>query len=79
MIHRNIENQKRLKKIAFGWYKPGIAYYYEKENRYIKTNRGSHSKYIKKSCNRKVRRYKGEISNGNCYRKIEEYWWELFQ
>lgn len=34
--------------------------------------------YYKNQSNRKVRRYNGEIHNGNSYRKLYEYWWTLF-
>lgn len=36
------------------------------------------SKYIKRQCNHKVRRYKGEISRGNSYRRLAEFWWEMY-
>lgn len=35
------------------------------------------SKCLKKVSNRKIRRYEGEISNGNCCHKIYDFWWEL--
>lgn len=35
-------------------------------------------KNAKRASNRKVRRYKGEISNGGHYRKFYDYWWEVF-
>jgi hypothetical protein len=35
-------------------------------------------RFYKKYSNRKVRRYKGEIGNGNHYRKIFDYWWTLY-
>ena len=33
--------------------------------------------YYKKISNRKVRRYKGDIINGNWYQKIFDYWWTM--
>ena len=61
---------------------------------YVKTRNGSDSTYLKRLyksgnrnstasrylviCNRKVRRYKGEIAPGGDYRKISDYWWMLY-
>lgn len=35
-------------------------------------------RYYKNQSNRRVRRYKGSLPNGNGYRKLYEYWWTLF-
>lgn len=34
--------------------------------------------YWKKNSNKKVRYFKGDISNGNDYRKISEYRWNVY-
>jgi len=38
----------------------------------------SNAKSVRKVANRKVRRYKGEISDGCNYKKIYDVQWELF-
>lgn len=44
---------------------------------YKRLHRRSSSKYYKKYSNHVVRRYKGYIQNGNNYRKLFDYWWEI--
>ena len=36
------------------------------------------NKFFKNYANRKVRRYKKKILNGNMYRKIFDYWWTIY-
>lgn len=36
------------------------------------------SKYLKNQSDRKVRRYKGILKSGCSYRKLYDYWWELW-
>lgn len=82
-----INKLKRLNKIA---YYPSPAMYVEekwdKELRdYITLDKpyykrcyiGSRTKYFKKYSNKKVRRYKGELQNGNSYRKVFDLWWNV--
>ena len=38
---------------------------------------GSRTKYFKRYSNKKVRKYKGKIKNGNYYRRIYDYWCEI--
>jgi hypothetical protein len=49
---------------------------------YKRLYRGNHtpsrSKYYKKYANHIVRKYKGDIHNGSQYKKIYDYWWELY-
>ena len=80
MLHKNVENQRRLKKLAYqhGYYKPGTVYYDRKLERWIKTWRGSRSKYLKNQCNRKLRQYNGKLVNGGHFKKATEFWWELY-
>ena len=40
--------------------------------------RGKRSRYLKQQSNKKVRHYKGSIKNGGHYRRIFDYWWELY-
>lgn len=45
---------------------------------YIKYPKNSKRRgYWKGYSNRKVRRFKGELGNGNKYRRLFDYWWEL--
>lgn len=45
---------------------------------YKRSYRSKRSKKVKRYCNRQVRRYKKGISDGNCYRHLTEFWWELY-
>lgn len=40
--------------------------------------RGSRSKYLKKMSNKKLRRFKGNVSNHGGYRKVYDLWWEMY-
>lgn len=52
-------------------------YYIENPKPYYKRYyRDQRSKYLKRQSNKRVRRYKGELSNGNDYRRIYDFWWE---
>ena len=45
---------------------------------YKRLYRDKYSPYLKKISNRKIRRYKGEMSNGwNCHR-LFDFWWEMY-
>ncbi len=44
---------------------------------YKETHRGKRSKCLKKMSNRKIRRYKGELKNGNMCHRVFDFWWEL--
>ena len=35
-------------------------------------------KWLRTVNNGKVRRFKGDISNGASYRKLSEFWWEIY-
>lgn len=45
---------------------------------YKRLYRGQRSKYLKKLSNRKIRRYKGGLSNGSMCRKLYDFWWEMY-
>ncbi len=45
---------------------------------YTRIYRGKRSKYLKKASSKKIRQYKGDISNGNACHKIFDFWWELY-
>ena len=40
--------------------------------------RKRYSRYLKRKSNKSIRRYKSYISNGGFYKKIFDYWWELW-
>ena len=49
----------------------------EKKGRYVKIWDSDRSKHFRRSSNRAVRHYRGEISNYSGYRKIYDFWWNL--
>lgn len=77
---RSKERYKRLKHLyeeTKHSYGSGVWYDNEKK-RFIRAYRGSRSKYLKQLGNRRVRRIKDEdLSNGQ-YKKVFDYWWELY-
>lgn len=44
---------------------------------YIGNHKNSRTTYHKKKANKKVRKYKGMLKRNN-YRKLYDYWWEIF-
>lgn len=73
--------------IASGGYKPMIGFIdyglvdgvWQEVGNHIKYPRNSnYQRYLKQQSNKRVRRYKAEIPKGNSYRKLFEYWWELY-
>lgn len=75
-INSEQERLKSLEKRVSPRY-PQSVYFSDRKNRYVRLYRKqSLAKFIKHKNNKRVRRYKGEILNGNHYRKISEFWWE---
>ena len=82
--HRN--HAKKISENSTGWpcgyyykyeiYIRGYGYVKNPKPYYKRIYRGQRSKWIKKMCNQKIRRYKGEISKGGNYKKIAEFWHE---
>ena len=81
------KDRRRRKIISLGGYKPIVGYidYDFVDGKWMET--GNHIKYprnsnaqrfLKRISNKKVRRFNGDISNGNSYRKLFDYWWELY-
>ena len=70
---------KKLRRILNdNTYNPARGYL-SQDKLYIQYPRNSNAQRdAKKACNRKVRRYKNDIPNGNSYRKIAEYWWQIY-
>lgn len=46
--------------------------------RFKRGYRGKRSKYIKRHCNKRIRRKDNFSLKGNGYRKASEFWWELW-
>ena len=44
--------------------------------KYMKSS--SRQQYLKRKANRKARKYCGLSGKGNRYRKVFDYWWELY-
>lgn len=80
--HGSKERNRRLKKL-YGETKTQYgagAYYDEDKKRLIKYSprkNSGYAKYLRKVANRKVRRNKDNLKYGS-YRKIYDYWCELF-
>lgn len=77
---KNIRSeQERLKKLnsKIDNSYPSAVYFDRDKGRYVRLYRDKErSRFIKHKNNKKVRRYKGDIRNGNHYRKLSEFWWE---
>lgn len=77
------ERNRRLKKLCdeTKYSSRGAgAYYDEDKKRYIRYSpcrNSGYAKYLRKVANRKVRRSKDCLKHGS-YRKVYDYWWELF-
>ena len=81
---RMIKYKNKLKKAAkydtYSWYaymKEGFDGK-ERPARYYRSSNALRFSFFKTYSNRKVRRYKGEIKNGNYYRRIFDYWWTIY-
>ena len=59
-------------------YIPSGVYFDVSKNRYVQFWRGSRSSYIKRACNKKLRKFQGEISNGGNYKRFSEFWNEYW-
>lgn len=57
------------------WIK-GKGYVKNPKPYYKRLYRGQRSKYLKKQSHKAIRRYKGELHNGNMCHKIYDFWWE---
>ena len=77
---RSKETKRRYKKLhddTIHCYGAGVWYNKEK-GRYIRYYQPRRAKFVKRKCNRAVRRYKGDLSAKGSYRKVSEYWWEIW-
>lgn len=80
------KREKRMRIMTYG-YKPSVGYMkwgwkdgvYQPIEGYIKYPKNSNNQIFWKTySNRKVRRYKGDIHNGNSYRRHFDYAWMLY-
>lgn len=81
-------HKKKLYEAQQGWYCPvvytdkiyvrGFGYIENPKPYYKRIYRGGRSSHLKKSSNRKIRRYKGEIPNGFWCHRLYDYWWEMY-
>ena len=77
----------RLAKICSKWYH-SPAYMMDKDRDYTsdpeemmfvsRIYRGHRSKYLKRISNKKIRRYNKEIKSRGGYKRIFDYWWEMY-
>lgn len=79
---RKVEDNKRLKKThseTKTFFGRGV-WFDDDKNRYVKctpSNTPGYTKYLRKLSNRRVRKAKDKLNNSS-YKKIYDYWWELF-
>ena len=89
MLHKNIPYRRRAAKryrnrLEFlaeksGYY-PSGAYKVEKDGKefYRRYYRGKRSQYLKRLSAKKNRRHLGRSQQRGYYRKVFDYWWELY-
>lgn len=80
------KDKRRRKIISYHWYPPAGYLRHDWINGEWVEN-GTHicypkssnaQRFLKPRNNKAVRRYKGEIPSGNSYRKLFEYWYDLY-
>lgn len=77
---RSTETKRRLKKLhenTIHHYGAGV-WYDEKKGRYIRCWQPRRAQWVKNQCNRAVRRYKGTLPTKGSYRKVAEFWWNVW-
>lgn len=77
---RSRETKRRYKKLhddTIHCYGSGV-WYDEEKGRYIRCYQPRRAKFVKRKCNRAVRRYKGPLPDKGSYRKVSEFWWEIW-
>lgn len=88
---RDRKYKRKLKRLySFGTITPAIWYvdadypyktvnkpYFVKSYKSLGRNKGRYYTY-KKVSNRKARYYKGDLSNGNAYKKLFDLWWQIY-
>lgn len=77
---RSQETKKRYKRLydeTMRHYGNGV-YFDQQKGRYIRYWQPRRAKFVKRKCNRAVRRYKGDLTSKGAYRRVSEYWWEIW-
>ena len=80
---RSKERDRRLKKL-YDATKSGYgagAWYNEEKKRYIRcsnSNTTGYTKWLRRLSNRRIRRMKDVTLNNGQYKKVFDYWWELY-
>lgn len=59
------------------WIK-SIGYVKNPKPYYKRVYRGKASKYLKRQSHKKVRRFKGDLCNGNMSHKLYDFWWKYW-
>lgn len=79
-INKENKQYKRIYKINHKRYTPSGVYKKERDGKeyYKRYYRGKRSKYLKRLSNKAVRKYKGVISGKGGYKRLFDYWWELY-
>lgn len=85
---RHLRKERKLRKIvenSYGYpqsamyidkvYVKGYGYVENPKPYYKRLYRGKSSSYHKKMSNKAIRRYKGELSNGQMCHKLYDFWW----
>ena len=77
---RSQETKKRYVRLyeeTMRHYGSGV-WFNEEKGRYIRYWQPRRAKWVKRKCNRAVRRYKGSLPDKGSYRRVSEYWWEIW-
>jgi hypothetical protein len=80
---------KKMEKYTQNWFYSPIYYvdeYYVGRGRWVENPkpyykriyRGKRSRYYKKQSNKKIRKYRNEIHKGSSYKKVYDFWWNLW-
>jgi len=81
MGYKRSQEQRRRDERTYSetktWYGKGV--WYDKEKGiYRRYSLPERTRFVKRKCNRAVRRYKGDLTTKGAYRKVSEYWWEIW-
>lgn len=77
LTKKKLKNQ-RASLSAYCRWGNGLSDYDNPESAYIRhRHRSSRTTYFKRISNRKIRREKGFLYNGNAYRRVFDYWWNV--
>lgn len=77
-IKNTLKYRKHLRELSDYTGFPNGAYYNKKKKRYIRLYRGKGSAYYKSVANRKVRHFSGELISKAGYRRVYDYWWQMY-